>query len=99
MRGVHEDREGESTYFYAVYRRGSIVRDGDDWGVVTSAEHMYHQILEIIWWDAPGDAGWTGPQHYMQSQGNLSAPYAHTYAGIPDEVLTKATHIMLDSDA
>lgn len=99
MRGVHEDREGQSDYFYTVYRRGSIVRAGDMWGVVTQdlgGGNRYHSQPEITWRD-DDDHHWSKAVKYEKHVlGNtISAPYAHTYAGIPDDVLAKATEVML----
>jgi hypothetical protein len=97
--GVHEDGVG-SPFLYKVYRRGCIVRRGDDWGVVTrGGDNPYHSDPEIIWLTDDGEWTLRGCYNRNTYDGqNISAPYAHTYAGIPDIVLAKATEIMLLGD-
>jgi hypothetical protein len=95
MAGVHEDREGTSDFLYMVYRLGNIVRRGDTWGVVTeSGRNNYHSTPKISWLT---EGAWLPPVSSVSD--NISAPYAHTYQGIPDEVLAKATEIMLRGEA
>lgn len=90
MKGVHEDEVG-STYWYAVYRRGHIVRRGDEWGVVVHNKgSKWHSLPIIDWWR---DGEWTGPGTCRDS--NISAPFVHTYEGIPDEVVAMATAMKL----
>ena len=99
MSGVHENEVG-SPFLYAVYHRGNIVRRGDDWGVVSKeGGNRYHSNPEIIWLTDNG--AWTGPAKFDRNTydgQNISAPYAHTYEGIPDVVLAKATEIKLKGD-
>jgi hypothetical protein len=89
MRGTHEDNIG-SSYLYARYRRGSIITGPDGrWGVVLDVN-----------WDDPSiswltDGDWSQTTRYPADTGRISAPYVHTYEGIPDEVLAKATEVML----
>lgn len=91
MKGVHENEVG-STFLRPVYRRGSIVRARDDWGVVTSNRgSRYHPLPIVTWWDGPDD--WSRPEPFTSSA--MSAPYVHTYEGVPDAVLAKATELML----
>jgi hypothetical protein len=91
MKGTHEDREGSSKFLYIVYYRGSIVRLGADWGVVTHVKgNKFHQVPIVIWWRNGEwvDFGACRDRH-------ISAPYAHAYEHIPDEVRAKATEIIL----
>lgn len=91
MNGAHEDEVG-SSFLRAVYRRGNIVRSGDVWGVVTEdSRDRYHPAPVISWLF---DCGWSEPMRYVGAK-EISAPYVHTYEGIPDEVLAKATELQL----
>lgn len=91
MKGVHEDEVG-SQYLRPNYKRGAIVRKGDQWGVVLCpARNRWHPDPVIEWWCY---GQWMLPSRCVADD-RLSAPFAHTYEGIPDEVLAKATHYML----
>jgi hypothetical protein len=95
MKGVHESYSPRvnadgSQYFYAVYRTGNIVRLRDSWGVVTNAHGPHDYAPYVTWW---ANDRWTTAQRCMAEE--LSAPYVHTFDGIPDYVLAQATAVIL----
>lgn len=95
MIGVHEDKVGDA-FLRARYRRGSIVTgSGGVWGVVLEDNKYthWHSYQVAVTWLVDGE--WTPPTNAMS--GDLSAPYVHTYEGIPEEVLAKATYYKLVS--
>lgn len=86
------------------YQRGDIVRRGDNWGVV---RHVRYSAPSVDWfegslfipWPDGGDRTHWYESPYMIDN-NLSAPFDHTYTGIPDEVLARATfYKLVDVDA
>lgn len=91
MKGVHDGDE----WVEARYRHGQIVRRYEEWGVVIGAVGYWTFYPHILWWR---DGKWVEEATHTKTQQAISAPYTHTYEGIPDEVLAKATQVMLLGD-
>jgi hypothetical protein len=92
MAGVHEDEVG-SQFWYKVYRLGSIIRDREFWGIVIRATgNKYHSApYDIMWWKPDGWA----QQVYATPPDHITFPISIKDESIPDEVLAKATEIIL----
>jgi hypothetical protein len=78
------------------YRVGDVVRYGETWGVVRSRGFDHGPMVD--WWVGQYNSHAT-EQWYCQNgciaDSDLSAPFAHDYAGIPDPVIARATMYQL----
>ena len=77
------------------YVRGDIVRYGDTWGVVRRVGFEHGPMVD--WWVGQYAAE-RNEQWYCQRGSihtDLSAPFAHDYVGIPDQVIARSCMLQL----
>jgi hypothetical protein len=79
---------GKSKYGLPARQLGDIVRWRERWGVVVKP--TYADLPSFDWWI---EGEWVRQDGSVDTE--ISAPFDHNYQGIPDEVLAKATEMLL----